>query len=138
MRARTPQDGRPDAGFLRHVLLVLVAAFALAEFPFGARDILGAPTRMLAAFADERRVSEPVERTSAPAFLLDTVQDCVAEGHPASGVTGCDGDDPTGTALANAPLPAPAPSATSLPVSRPALAPPPAKAVQSRAPPVFS
>jgi hypothetical protein len=131
-----PSRGRLDAGFLRRMLLVLLAAFALAEFPAGARELFGPQAQLLVTLADERRLSEPAER-SGPG-PLQSPQDLNTE---SAGIDflALDEADPVATPPANAP-PAQCPGLSAAGTVAPwaAIVSPPCKAVRSRAPPAFA
>lgn len=134
MNANRPGGNRPEAGFLRRILLVLLAAFALAELPFAMPEGAVHSPRPLSAFAEERRISEPAERHSAADATIASAQDCSAEGPPTIGWS--DETDPSPAIALVRPLPtAPGPSAAGIPAPRGVAAPPPRKAVRSRAPP---
>jgi hypothetical protein len=136
MIADRPTGGMIDAGFLRRMLLVLLAAFALAEFPAGARELFGARAQSPVTLADERRLSEPAERSRPGA--LESVQDLASE-DIGSDFLAYDEADPVATAPADAPsAPCPDLSAAGLLAPTAAIASPPCKAVRSRAPPEFA
>lgn len=137
MKANRPGGSRPEAGFLRHVLLVLLAAFALAELPFAMPEGAVHSSRPLSAFAEERRISEPAERHSAAEPTIASTQDRGAEDPPTIGWS--DDTDPAPAIALVWPLPnAPGPSAAGIVAPQRAASLPPCKAVRSRAPPFIA
>ncbi|MBL8581660.1 MAG: hypothetical protein JNL61_05455 [Rhizobiaceae bacterium] len=133
MRAREPLSGRPEVAFLRHMLLVLLAAFALAELPFGAHEGAASPGRLPSAFAEERRISEPAEQHSAADIRFENALDNV-DGPSLAGFV--DDAEPVPVPAAAWQLPADAgPAANGLRGQMRGAFLAPRKAVRSRAPP---
>lgn len=137
MIADRPVTGRPEAGFMRRFLLVLLAAFALAEFPAGAREFFG-PSG-LAALVDERRLGEPFERKSLQATTADASDGFSAESFARLDIQGCDDADPVAAGPVDGP-PQPLPGLSAKGLAAPAAAPvpPPCRGIRSRAPPALA